>query len=287
MKKMKKQMLKSVSKSALICSTAIFLVSCSTSEEEEFAKMSVETLYNQAKDQFDSGGYVRAAKTFAEVERQHPYSEWSLKAQLMSAYAYFEAKKYTEAIENFNFFIQLHPGHDNIAYAYYMVGLCYYEQIPTVHRDQDVTERAQQAFDEVLRRFPDSPYARDAKYKNDLIRDHLAGKEMNVGRYYLSQKAYLAAVNRFKVVVDQFQTSSHTPEALHRMVECYLALGITEQARATAAVLGHNFPGSPWYVDTYNLVMTQNPKASLPEKKPEAKTTKEAAPQEVSKKPQL
>ncbi len=242
------------------------LVSCSDNDDVLLAQMPVETLYNNAKDQMDSGSYNQAAKTFAEVERQHPYSEWSLKAQLMSAYCYYEAKKYQEAIESFNVFIQLHPGHENVPYAYYMVGLCNYEQIPTVHRDQTVTQKAEDAFQEVLNRFPDSPYARDAKFKLDLLRDHLAGKEMDVGRYYLRQRSYLAAVNRFKVVVDQFQTTSHVPEALHRMVECYVALGLPDQAQQTAAVLGHNFPGSPWYADTYALMMDKNPKSVLPKK---------------------
>jgi outer membrane protein assembly factor BamD len=255
-----------------------FLVSCSDNDEILLAQMPVEKLYNNAKDQMDNGSYGQAAKTFAEVERQHPYSEWSLKAQLMSAYCYYEAKKYTEAIENFNVFIQLHPGHDSVPYAYYMVGLCNYEQIPTVHRDQTVTQKAEDAFREVLNRFPDSPYARDAKFKLDLLRDHLAGKEMDVGRYYLRQRSYLAAVNRFKVVVDQFQTTSHVPEALHRMVECYLALGLPDQAQQTAAVLGHNFPGSPWYADTYALITDKNPKIVLPRKQAQKEQTVTAEP---------
>lgn len=251
---------------ALLVVTATLLIACSEKDEDVFAKMPVEQLYNMAKGQMDSGSYNTAAKTFAEVERQHPYSEWSLKAQLMSAYCYYEAKKYTDAVEGFNVFIQLHPGHEHIAYAYYMIGLCYYEQIPTVHRDQTVTEKAEEAFREVMNRFPDSPYARDAKFKMDLLHDHLAGKEMDVGRYYLRQRSYLAAVNRFKEVVDRFQMTSHVPEALHRMVECYLALGLPDQAQQTAAVLGHNFPGSPWYVDTYALMMDKNPKLDLPKK---------------------
>ncbi|MBW8309898.1 MAG: outer membrane protein assembly factor BamD [Candidatus Paracaedibacteraceae bacterium] len=250
----------------LLALTATLLISCSDKDDEVFAKMPVGELYTTAKSQMDSGSYNLAAKTFAEVERQHPYSEWSLKAQLMSAYCYYEAKKYNEAIEGYNVFIQLHPGHENIPYAYYMVGLCYYEQIPTVQRDQTVTEKAQEAFREVMNRFPDSPYARDAKFKMDLLRDHLAGKEMDVGRYYLRQRSYLAAVNRFKEVVDRFQTTSHVPEALHRMVECYLALGLLDQAQQTAAILGHNFPGSPWYADTYTLIIDKNPKIALPKK---------------------
>lgn len=257
---------------------AIVLAGCSTTDEE-VANMKVEDLYLEAHKKIKDGSYSSAAKLFAEVERQHPYSNWSLKAQLMSAYAYYEAKKYDEAIESFNTFIQLHPGHEQIAYAYYMIGLCNYEQIPTVQRDQSVTERALEAFEEVVRRFPDSSYARDAKYKIDLIYDHLAGKEMDVARYYLRQKSYLPAINRFKKVVDEFQTSSHTPEALHRMVECYLALGIPEQARVTAAVLGYNYPGSPWYADTYALVKHNNPKADLPAKRATTVAVKAAPPQ--------
>lgn len=259
------------------------LVGCS-STDEEIAKMPVESLYTQAYQKLDNGFYSSAAKLFSEVERQHPYSSWSLKAQLMSAYAYYEAKKYDEAIEGFKVFVQLHPGHEHIAYAYYMIGLCNYEQIPTVQRDQVATEKAKEAFEELIRRFADSPYARDAKYKIDLIHDHLAGKEMNVGRYYLKRGSYLAALNRFKYVADNYQTSSHTPEALHRMVECYLALGIPPQARATAAVLGYNYPGSTWYADSYALVMDNNPAASLPAKQTAAAPAPAKA-GDVSKKP--
>lgn len=259
---------------SLTIATCLAIVSCSTTEEE-MVSQPVESLYNTAKDKLDSGNYNQAAKAFAEVERQHPYSAWSLKAQLLSAYSYYEAKKYDEAIEGFNVFIQLHPGHENIAYAYYMVGLCYYEQIPSVKRDQEVTFKAKQAFEEVTRRFPTSPYARDAQFKIDLVLDHMAGKEMDVGRYYLARKSYLAAVNRFKNVVEQFQTSTHTPEALHRMIECYLAQGMVEEAQKTAAVLGYNYPGSPWYADAYSLVMAVKPATSLPEKQATTPLTQE------------
>lgn len=267
----------------LIASFGYFLVGCSATDKE-FEDMPVEQLYNQAKDSLDNGSYGYAAKLFSEVERQHPYSAWSLRAQLMAAYSYYEAKKYDEAIEGFNVFIQLHPGHENIPYAYYMIGLCNYEQIPGIQRTQETTEKAQMAFQEVINRFPGSAYAKDARFKLDLIVDHFAGKEMDIGRYYLSQRAYIAALNRFKVVVEQYQTSSHTPEALHRMIECYLALGIYEQARITAAVLGHNYPGSPWYADTYALMMQHNPKSDLP-KKEAAKPVSDAIKPEVSAKP--
>ncbi len=252
-----------------VASIGAFLMGCSSDKEIE--QMSVEQLYKIGKDSLDSGGYTQAAKYFSEVERQHPYSAWSLRAQLMAAYSYYEAKKYDEAIEGYNVFIQLHPGHESIPYAYYMIGLCNYEQMPTNDRTQESTEKAQAAFQEVLNRFPGSAYAKDARFKLDLIQDHFASKEMDVGRYYLNKKAYIAALNRFRIVVDQYQTSSHTPEALHRMVECYVALGIMEQAKITAAILGSNYPGSVWYVDTYNLMMTVNPKAAAKTKEPSVK----------------
>jgi outer membrane protein assembly factor BamD len=229
--------------------------------EETFAEQPVESLYNQGMDQLQEGSYRRAALAFVEVERQHPYSSLAPKALLMAAYSYYQAKKYEDALENYNVFIQLHPGHEHIAYAYYMVGICYYEQVPMIERDQKTTEDALRAFEDVANRFASSPYGKDAKLKIDLIRDHLAGKEMDVGRYYLDKQAYLAALNRFKNVVEGFQTTSHAPEALHRKVECYLALGILDQAQKTAAVLGHNYPGSTWYSDTYELIRNTMPEA--------------------------
>jgi outer membrane protein assembly factor BamD len=252
----------------LVTLLGVVLSACSTTEEA--TNRPVEELYNTAKDYMDQGRYNKAAQSFAEVEQHHPYSVWALKAQLLSAYSYYEAKKYDEAIEGFRVFIQLHPGHEHIPYAYYMVGLCYYEQIPNIKRDQEVSVQAQKAFEEVIRRFPTSPYARDAQLKLDLIQDHLAGKEMDVGRFYLGQKAYLAALNRFKTVVDQYQTSTHTPEALHRMVECYLAQGIVDQAYTTAAVLGHNYPGSPWYADSYQMMTSLKRSEHLPDKQTKA-----------------
>lgn len=237
------------------------LLSACAEKEEPYNDRTVEELYNTAMDRFEAGNYQKAAKAFAEVERQHPYSNWALKAQLMSAYCYYEAKKYDEAIENFNVFIQLHPGHPEVAYAYYMLGLCHYEQIPIIERDQKPCELSLKAFQEVVTRFPTSPYAKDAKFKIDLIRDHLAGKEMDVGRYYQKQYAYLPAINRFKEVVTKYQTTSHVPEALHRMIECYLALGLKKEAQEVAAVLGHNYPRSDWYEDTYGLMKNTVPEA--------------------------
>lgn len=238
--------------------------------EETFTDQPVESLYSQAMDHLEKGSYTRAALAFVEVERQHPYSALAPKALLMAAYSYYQARKYDDALENYRVFIQLHPGHEHIAYAYYMVGICYYEQIPMVQRDQKTTEEALGAFEEVVRRFPGSPYGKDARLKIDLIRDHLAGKEMDVGRYYLKQQAYLAALNRFKNVVEGFQTTSHAPEALHRMVECYLALGILDQAQKMAALLGYNYPGSSWYADTYAVIRNTIPDALASAPKPGA-----------------
>lgn len=266
----------------VLCITSV-LVGCSTTDKE-IEQMSVEQLYNTAKDFLDGGSYTQAAKYFTEVERQHPYSAWALRAQLMAAYAYYEAKKYDEAIEGYNTFIQLHPGHENIPYAYYMIGLCHYEQIPSTARTLESAEKAQAAFQEVVNRFKGSPYAKDARFKLDLILDHFAGKEMDIGRYYLKRKSYIAALNRFKGVIDHYQTSSHTPEALHRMVECYLALGVYDQAKATAAILGHNYPESAWYADTYALMGKADAKITLKKPLPSTPAVKKSVPQ-VSRKP--
>ena len=190
--------------------------------------------------------------------RQHPYSDSASKAQLLAAYAHYQDLKYDDAILALDRFIQLHPGSPDVDYAYYMRALCYYEQITDVRRDQRMTRQALDALSEVARRFPDSQYARDARLKIDLTNDHLAGKEMEVGRFYLRQHQYTAAINRFRVVVENYQTTSHVAEALHRLVECYLALGVTDEAKAAAAVLGHNFPGSEWYTDSYALLVDAN-----------------------------
>lgn len=233
------------------------LGACSDKKEDDtYVERPVEELYNEAMDDIDHDEYQKAAKAFDEVERQHPYSVWATKAQLMGAYALYERNKYDDAIVELDRFIQLHPGNKDTPYAYYLKALCYYEQITDVARDQKITEQALKALQEVVDRFPATTYARDAKIKVDLTRDHLAGKEMNIARYYLRSGMYLAALNRFKAVVEQFQTTTHVPEALERMVEIYTALGLKDEAKRTAAILGHNFPGSPWYQDAYTLATT-------------------------------
>jgi outer membrane protein assembly factor BamD len=227
---------------------------CGDSKKEVYVERPVEELYNRAMDKFNDSNYRGATTDFDEVDRQHPYSVWATKAQLMSAYSLYQASKYDQAVVDLDRFIQLHPGNRDAAYAYYLKALCYYVQITDVGRDQKTTEQALKALDEVNKRFPESKYARDARLKLDLTRDHLAGKEMEIGRYYERQGNYLAAINRFRRVVDNYQTTTHVPEALHRLTESYLALGIVDEAKTTAAVLGHNYPGSEWYVDSYALL---------------------------------
>jgi len=236
---------------ALVVAAA--LAGCA-STEEPYVERPVHEIYNAAVDLMDSGAHQEAAKQFDEVERQHPYSVWATKAQLMAAYAHYQANQYDDAIIAVDRFIQLHPGNRDIAYAYYLKALCFYEQISDVSRDQLNTEQALNTLREVVRRFPDSRYARDAQLKIDLARDHLAGKEMDIGRYYLRRNELLAAINRFRRVVDNYQTTSHVPEALHRLTEAYASLGLMEEARKAASVLGHNYPGSQWYSDSYGLV---------------------------------
>ena len=215
----------------------------------------VEQLYNNGVDALNARRFATAGDQFAAVEQNYPYSSWAVNAQLMSGYSAYLQNKYTDAIGTLDRFIQLHPAHRDIAYAYYLRSLCYYEQIADIQRDQKGTEQAMNALQEVVNRFPDTTYARDARLKVDLCRDHLAGKEMEIGRFYQKQHLYEAAIGRFQRVVDDFQTTNHVPEALHRLTEIYLALGLKEQARKTASVLGYNYPGSQWYEDSYSQMV--------------------------------
>jgi outer membrane protein assembly factor BamD len=205
-------------------------------------------LLNQKSD------YQAAAKKFEEVERQHPYSDWARKALIMTSFAYYQAAEYDESIAAAKRYISLHPGSPDAAYAQYLIGSAYFDEIPDISRDQARTQRAVDGLDEVARRYPGTEYASAAKKKIEMARDQLAGKEMTVGRYYLDRRDYTGAINRFKVVVTQYQTTRHVEEALMRLTEAYMALGIVPEARTAAAVLGHNFPDSPWYKDAYNLV---------------------------------
>ncbi|MBO6579013.1 MAG: outer membrane protein assembly factor BamD [Thalassospira sp.] len=237
---------------------SLMLAACSSNDAPEYVERPVSELYNGAQDLLDANEYQQAAEAFDEVERQHPYSVWATKATLMSAYAYYQDNKYDDAINALDRFISLHPANPDVPYAYYLKALSYYEQISDVGRDQQMTQHAMDALDDVIRRFPDSKYARDAKLKKDLTVDHLAGKEMDVGRYYQDRSEYLAAINRFKAVIENYQTTTHVPEALARLTECYLALGLEGEAKRTAAVLGHNFPGSEYYSESYSLMLGED-----------------------------
>ena len=229
------------------------LVGCAPGEEP-YVERPVEELYNEAMDSLLDEDFDAAVAGFAEVERQHPYSVWATRAQLMLAFVYYQGNRYDDAIAAAGRFIELHPGNRDAAYAYYLIAMSHYEQISSVDRDQKTTEFALQALEEVVRRFPDSTYARDARIKIDLARDHLAGKEMTVGRYYLNRGNPIAAIGRFRKVIELYQTTSHAPEALHRLTEAYLALGVPGEAQTAAAVLGHNYPGSRWYQHSYALL---------------------------------
>jgi outer membrane protein assembly factor BamD len=248
----------------LVCLIALALPGCSSStkkkEAEDLKQVPVETLYNKAAGLLDSGSYLEASKAFDDVDRQYPYSQWATKAQLMSGYAHYKDLKYDDAILSLDHFIELHPGDENAPYAWYLKALCYYEQITDVGRDQKITELALDALQQVVQRFPESKYAKDASLKIDLTKDHLAGKEMEIGRYYEDRKLWQAAINRFQKVVTQYQTTTHVPEALERMVESYLALGMREEAQKSAAILGHNFPQTSWYRDSYRLMGGKVPK---------------------------
>ena len=214
----------------------------------------VDSLYAAAKRELDRDNPKAAAALFDEVERQHPYSPWARRAQLMSAFSYYVGRDYAKSIEAAQRFLSIHPGNKDAPYAYYLVALCYYEQISDVTRDQKDTTQARTALTEMIRRYPATPYARDAKLKLDLVNDHLAGKEMEIGRFYERSGKWLAATVRFRNVVENYQQTTHTPEALFRLVEAYLSLGVPAEAEKAAAVLGANYPGSEWYGRAYKLM---------------------------------
>ena len=214
-----------------------------------------DMLYNEGLFLLNNkGDYKAAAAKFDEVDRQDPYSDWARKALLMSAYAYYQAEQYDECVNSAKRYITLHPASPDAAYAQYLIGESYYDQIVDVSRDQERATKAIDALQEVVRKYPSSEYAIAAQKKIDMARDQLAGKEMDIGRFYLKQRDFVGAINRFKVVVTQYQTTRHVEEALERLSEAYVALGIMDEAQTAAAVLGHNFPDSPWYKDAYNLV---------------------------------
>jgi len=240
-----------------LIAACVSIVACGSSgkKKQKFAYVErpVELLYANATRDLERKRYDTAIAYFEEVERQHPYSAWARRSMLMKAFAYYQGNDYEEAITAIDQFLALHPGNKDAGYAYYLKAMCFYERIRDVGRDQDYTNSAVAALNDVVRRYPDTEYARDARLKLDLTNDHLAGKEMYIGRFYLKQNKHIAAINRFKKVLTSYQTTSHVPEALHRLTEAYLELGIIDEARASAAVLGYNYPGSRWYEDSYKL----------------------------------
>ena len=238
----------------------LFLTACGSTEVKLETDRPPETLYNRGMTLLTAGDGAEAIRYFNEVERQHPYSIWANKAMLMSSYTHYAMNRYTNAIVGLDRFIRLHPGSRDYAYAFYLKALSYYEQIADVRRDQGITRQAMAALQEVIRRFPKSKYARDARLKYDLTRDQLAGQEMSVGRWYQSRGHFISAINRFKIVIKTYETTSHAPEALHRLTESYLALGLKDEAKKSASVLGHNFPNSEWYLDSYALMTGINPR---------------------------
>ena len=256
---------KSTLKLALIAATtgALFLTSgCAGkggNKDTAYVARDVDTLYMAAKKRLDRGDTRQAAALFDEVERQHPYSPWARRAQLMSAFSYYVARDYAKSVQSAQRFLSIHPGNKDAPYAFYLIALSYYEQISDVSRDQKITAQAKQALTEVSRRYPDTRYAKDARIKIDLVNDHLAGKEMTIGRYYQRSGKWLAASMRFRNVVEEYETTSHAPEALYRLVESYLSLGVPEEAKKAAAVLGANYPGSKWYKRSFGLMQEHAP----------------------------
>ena len=245
----------------LACALAVPLSGCAhgnnSKPDTAYVARDVSSLYTAAQRTMQQQDYELAAKLFDEVVRQHPYSVWARHAQIMSAFNYYLAQKYPDAITAAQQYLTIHPGSDEAPYAQYLVGMSYYQQISDVTLDQSVTSQASEAFNELVRRYPESRYAADARLKLDLITDHLGGKEMAIGRYYQRAGQWLAASYRFRTVIEQYQTTSHTPEALERLVECYLALGIPEEAWKTAAVLGKNYPGTYWYRQSLRLLAAE------------------------------
>jgi outer membrane protein assembly factor BamD len=249
---------KTLTRAMALALLATGLAACGTRgrEQVQYVEEPATQLYNRGADYLDRRRYPQALAYFEEVERQHPYSSWARRAMLMEAYAHYQANQYDQAIEDAQRFISLHPGNESAPYAYYLIAISHFERILDVGRDQATTERALAALNDVVRRYPESPYARDARLKLDMVYDQLAGKEMTIGRFYLTRDQHLAAINRFRNVItnENFQRTSHVPEALHRLVEAYLSVGMTEEAQRMAAVLGHNFPGNAWYERSYALM---------------------------------
>ncbi len=253
----------------LMVSAALALSGCSlfgtddatndlNKDAAQYNERPIDQIYADAWKQINKGNWDQAALQFNEVDRQHPYSVWARRAQLMSAFCSYQANKYDDAVSTADQYISLHPGSQEVAYAFYLKAISLYEQIVDVGRDQSKTQGALVALQDVVQRFPDTEYARDATLKIDLTQDHLAGKEMEVGRYYLTRGDYIGAINRFRAVIDQYQTTPQIAEALERLTESYYSLGLDSEAQTAAAVLGANYPGTVWYQDSYNILKGRN-----------------------------
>ncbi len=232
----------------LVCA----LSACSS--DKVMPEKSVSTLYNEAMDYVQSESYDKAIEAFEEVERQHPYSPWAAKAQIMTAYLYYKQPKYDDAVLALNRFLSLHPGNKYAPYAHYLKGMCFYEQVTDISRSQNSTEQAYDTFNRLIILYPQSQYAKDAVGKMRLAFNHMAGKEMDIGRYYQKQGRWGAALNRFADVVRNYPNTVQVEEALYRLTEVYLTLGLTDEAQRSAAVLGHNYPASEWYKKAYALM---------------------------------
>lgn len=257
-------------RSALACGliAAIAVSGCSLVKKKKptlaYEERPVELLFNVGAADLDHHQWGDAVNYFREVERQHPYSEWSRRSILMTAYAHYQANAYTEAINDADRFITLYPGNAATPYAYYLKAVCYFEQIVDVGRDQASTESAQAALGDIIKRYPKTEYASDARVKLDMVSDQLAGKEMTIGRYYLRNNDPIAAIGRFRNVVEKYQTTSHAPEALYRLIEAYLTVGLVNEAIKDGAVLGYNYPGDVWYHDAYKLLTSRGLRPALP-----------------------
>lgn len=232
----------------IVLLTSIFLLNACSSDKDQIndEDKTAEMLYNEAYDYLEKTSYQKAAETFDKVEMEHPYSKWATKSKLMSAYAYYKDEKYDDAIASLDRFIRLHPGNKDVAYAYYLKGICYYDQISPSQKEQSATKESYETFTQIITMFPDSEYAADAKNKMALIQDHLAGHEMSVGRYYLKNKEYISALNRFSTVSDVYQTTIQIEEALYREIEIYTILGLYGEAKKKEAILRENYPTGKW-----------------------------------------
>jgi outer membrane protein assembly factor BamD len=238
----------------LLCLAILILVSCANKKEEEELPTDPNILFNQASNDLNKGKYDLAAESFAKIYVEHPYSELATKAKLMEAYSWYEKQDFDMTLAILDEFVKLHPAYKDIDYAYYLRAMSYYYQISDSKHDQEQTLLSKNAIGEVIARFPNSNYARELKFKLDLVNDHLAGNEMEIARFYQARNDFIAAINRYDKVIKEYQTTNHVKEALARLVECYLALGIVDEATKYASILGANYPASSWYQYSYDLL---------------------------------